>query len=725
MTVCYFDTETRSPVPITLGTDAYMEKAECILVQWALDNDPVSVWEPLDEPPPPELVDIFDDEDIQLIAQNSPFDRRVVRKCLKRRTPIKRWRCTRAQAYSSGLPGSLESIGHALSLTEDEAKLSTGKDLIRVFCIPRPDGGYNDRTTHPLEWQDFIAYGRQDVAALRHIHKRMPSHNYRGVNLRSWWLDQLISERGFKFDTVLAAKCVDLLEIAKKRSDEAIQAETWDEELQCSAVEAMTQRQKLLDYLVSRGVDMPNMKAATVREYLERDDLPPEMKFVLQMRLEAAKSSGSKFKKGLAIRGLGDRLRFCIQWSGAGRTGRASHKNFQPGNMTRPSKLYGKRIPELIEAITAGVADLAYDELNTVCADVLRSTITASEGCDLVDADWSNIEGRILAWIAEETWKLDAYRAQDEHTKLHGTDCKCGMAPDGYKALFSKFFGIPIDDVDDFMRQIGKVVDLSMGYLGGVGAFATMAVTYGLKLATIPALVLPQAKPEHLKKADRAWRRAFLNGEDFGLEPDVYRACDVLKQVYREANSNIKKLGYAIDKAVRGAIEDRSQVFHVAKCQVWCTDTFLIIQLPSGRRLLYANPKIIEGKLVDPETGEERITYTVTYVTARGKGWHRERAWMGLFLENIVQAIAHDVLRFGLLRVHNHCQQVPVIRDYLAGVDAETAIVLHIHDQILCDVPKNSLAVEKLIELMCTHEDWMRGLPLAAAGYVGQRLRKG
>lgn len=704
MRFCYYDTETRGPENLrAVGGDKYLDRAECIMVQWAVGDDPVSIWEPLTDSNwlnfriiPDELDALYRDPTVIFVAHNSGFDEGVTRRLLNRRVPIGRWHCTMAQAKAHGLHGSLEGVGKTLRLTDDQAKLSSGSALIQFFCVPKADGTFRDPKNFTVEWAEFCRYGKQDVAAMRYIHRKMPCHNYQGVNKETWMVNELANQRGFKFDVPLAEGCVRLLEIAKKRDNAAVDTATG------GAVQAVTQRDKLLNYLRRKHPELENLRAATMREWLEHDDLSPEVRFLLTTRLEAAKSSGSKYKKGLTIKGLGDRLRGCLAFSGAGRTGRFSHKHFQPGNMSRRSKKYGKRWEELVANILNGCADLFYDDLNTICADVLRASITATdEDHELVVADWSNIESRVLAWIANEVWKLEAYRAIDR-----------GEGVDLYKMLVHQFFGIPLDEVDDFLRQTGKVTELAFGFGGGVGAMVTMAAAYNLDLDVIAERVLPRAKPEHLKKAEKAYRRAIMKGDDYELEPRTYMALDVLKQVYRESNKGIDQFRYALDDAVKNAIRNTGEVYEVGRLKIWHTPSFLIIQLPSGRRLLYANAKIETRADIDPETLKERYSEVVTYITARGKGSIREQAWSGLFVENVVQAIANDVLRWAMVRIHKNTKHL---------TDAVTAIVLHVHDELALDLKKGALALKTLIAWMVQGEEWSGGLPLAAAGYVNFR----
>lgn len=727
---CYYDIESRSRVPIQHGTDKYFSGAEMLIANFARDDDKPQLWDTIGgEPVPPDLADAIADPACVFVAHNAPFDRGGTRRLANIHIPVPRWRCTMAQAASHGYPGSLDMLGKVLDLPPEMQKFDSGKALIGIFCVPDGYGRYSDRRTHPREWADFCEYGNQDVVALREIHKRLPKHNYQGENLETWFIDQLINERGFGGDKELARAACELLGSAKAKHEIKMRKATAGE------VASATQRAKLLDYLQRQGLDIPNMRASTISEWLEHDDLSPEIRFLLEERLEASKSSGAKYRRLLEMIGDGDRLRYMIRFSGAGRTGRFSGRGFQPHNMMRPTtyttKADGTRsklpvkakyiLDVIVPGIKAGKVldnEMVYGGPNEACANALRCAIVAAPGNELVVADWSNIESRVLAWIADEEWKLEAYRAVDR-----------GEGVDLYKLLFAQFFGRSVDSIDDQERQSGKVSELAFGFGGGVGALVTMAAGYEMDLDAFAEAVWTSATEERRKKAHKAWKRAFLNGDDYDLEPRTYKACDVLKQAYRASNKAINDLRHQLDDATKGALKQPGSYYDVAKCRIWATGSFLTVQLPSGRRLLYAAPKLHEEKELDLETGKETIREYISYCTARGKGWIRERAWSGLFIENIVQAIAADILRAALRLVHADALAHPRIRSYLELVEgAETAIALHVHDELGLDVPKGSYPLARLIEKMTVglvvENSWLRGLPLAAEGWVGPIFHK-
>lgn len=740
MTVeCIFDFETRSRVPISYGTDAYMQHAEPLLLTWALGDEPIQIcdftdgrWAPGAFQLPGAFERILSDPTIPLVAHNAPFDRAALLGPLWRYVPIERFRCTRAQAYAHGLPGALESLPGVLGLDPALVKFSDGHRLIQLFCVPYHIGTdgrafYHDRHSHPVEWFDFCEYAKQDTRSLRAVRRALPSVNYQADNLATWWLDQLINNRGFAFDSELATAARDLLEKAKGQLRTGVAGATG------GAVESPTQRVKLLRWLEAKGFEIPNLRAATVREMLEADDLDPMVRFVLESRLEAAKASGAKYGRGLNMQ-VGGRLRHTIQFSGAGRSGRFSHKGFQPGNMQRPvtngaGKFANRTVPVpaqfcldvLVPAIKQGLVlanPLLYDAPHTACANALRCAITAAPGNELIDADYSGVEARGAAWLADEAWLLDAYRAQDRATTKEEK-----RLADSYIGLIVRFFGIPAEEVNDLLRQVGKVVRLSFQYGAGVGGLVTMAAGYNIDLDTLVPVILPRATPEQLKKANTAWRKAFFAGLDYGLEPDTYRVCDILKQMYREAEKRVTQVRYDIDKAVNSAMENQGTAFRAARSTIFRTASNLTIVLPSGRRLIYWRPEYIRTREVDPETFEESDRRVLTFMTPRGKSWVREKAWNGLFFNNIDQGTCADILRDGLRAVHRDTLTVEPIARYLHTLPPEqrTAIVLHVHDAVTTDTPIGSYSLARQQAALVGASPWAKGFPLSADGWTGPR----
>jgi DNA polymerase len=362
---------------------------------------------------------------------------------------------------------------------------------------------------------------------------------------------------------------------------------------------------------------------------------------------------------------------------------------------------------------------MIYGGPHEAAALALRHVIVAATGNELIVGDFKNIESVITAWVAGETIQINAFKASFESRGNKAFDVYCILA--------GKILGKRPEDVNENERQMGKVMILAFGFGGGVSALVNMALGYQLDLGPLPGILFPTATAEQMAKADKAWRRAFLSGEDFELERDVYMACDVLKQAYRTANSAIDQLRKDIDVATKNAVaRPMEQVYNVGKCKIWGTGSFLIIELPSGRRLLYAAPRIQSEEVKDPEGGVPWTSRYITYSTARGRGWHRERAWSGLFVENIVQAIAADVLRAAMLRVHTDTLSVPAIAAFLETLPPEerTAISLHVHDEICLDIPIGSYPKARFLANLIQRPTWAPDLPIAADIWINPRYGK-
>ncbi len=693
MTPFYVDSETYGRVPITRGLDQYLTGAESMIWTFARGESPVQCWDVTSGAPmPAELDDNLRDERVTKIAHNVPFDRNIARVTLDIDVPIDQWRCTMSQAYAHGLPGSLEALGPVLGLAEDMRKNIRGKELIKLFCSTPKGAIRKTSKTHPDEWCEFLDYAVQDIHALREIHKKLPTHNYTGEHYDLWVLDQEINERGFRVDQDLCKAALIIRENMKEHLAREVQ------ELTDGIIEKGTQRQAILNHIVGEyGFLMLNLQKDTIKKVLEEDDIDDNTRRLLELRRDSSFSSLAKYERALEKVGPDGRMRHTLQYSGAGRTGRWAGRGFQPHNMPRPKRSAEEVINEIIPAILDGTLPQKLNDVNQACSDALRGTIIAEEGNELLVGDWSNIEGRVLAWMAEENWKIGAFEAHD-----------AGTGPDLYKLLYAQSFGMSVDDVTGKQRQMGKVMELGCGYGGGVGAFLQFAKTYELDLTELGRVVPGIIAPEIYVKAEKNWKKAFIAGEDFGLESDVYIACDALKQIYRKSNPKITQLWWDTERAIRWAIERPGSVHFVARCKIWRTKAWLIIELPSGRRLMYASPDTRVSVEYDDETEDIKSRVTIRYMAAKNKQWMRERSYGGKFVENITQAIANDILRAAML----------------AAKAEGYPLIMHIHDEEIAEVPVGLFDLNDFLRLMERQLWWSKGLPLKAAGFVGPRYKK-
>lgn len=681
----YIDLETFSEVPIKNGTHAYSEGAEIMLFAWAIDDGPVNVWDlTAGEKIPLELRLALKNPEVEVWAHNSHFDRTMLRHCMPDMAPAtERWRDTMAQALAHGLPGALGALCEVLGVPQDKAKDTEGKSLIQLLCKPRPKNSKLRRATsktHPEEWRRFVAYAGLDIEAMREVYKRLPKWNYQGAELALWHRDQQINDRGFLADMELVKGAISAVDAEQKRLAERTQDMTDGE------VQAATQRDAMLKHIVeSYGVELPDMQKSTLERRIADPDLPSAVKELLHIRLQASATSTSKYKSLLRSVSSDGRLRGTLQFCGASRTGRWAGRLFQPQNLSRPT-IPQDQIDEGIEALKAGCADLLFDNIMELTSSALRGCIMAPEGKKLVVSDLSNIEGRQLAWLAGEQWKLDAFREYDE-----------GTGPDLYKLAYARAFNISPDDVDKYQRQIGKVMELGLGFGGGVAAFLTFALVYGLDLDELANAALPNIPRDVIREAKSWYDESVKRKSTYGLSERVFIACDSLKRLWRRAHPATCDFWYELERTVRAAIATPKKTLYCGYLKVRRDGAWLRIQLPSGRALCYPSPSIEKGN----------ITYQG--VNSYSRKWQRLKTYGGKLVENVTQAAARDVL----------AGNMPLIED------AGYSIVLTVHDEVICEAPDTDGFNDKALSaLLSTNPEWAPDIPLNAGGFEAYHYRK-
>lgn len=683
--ILWGDLETYCEIPINNGTHAYAEGVEVMLFAWAIGDEPVSVWDlTAGEPIPSRLRKAIADPDTLLYFHNSHFDRTVLRHAMPELAPpVERWRDTMVQALAHSLPGALGALCEVLGVPQDKAKDKEGKSLIQLFCKPRPKNSKLRRATsktHPVEWQRFVAYAGLDIEAMREVYKRLPKWNYQGAELALWHRDQRINDRGVCMDVLLAQAAIEAVDLEQKRLAKRTQVMTDGE------VQAATQRDAMIKHIVeSYGVELPDMQRSTLERRIADPDLPSPVKELLAIRLQASTTSTSKYKslmKGISSDG---RLRGTLQFCGASRTGRWAGRLFQPQNLPRPT-LEQERIDEGIEALKSGCADLLFDNVMELTSSALRGCIMAPAGKKLVVSDLSNIEGRKLAWLAGEAWKLDAFRQYDE-----------GTGPDLYKLAYARAFNISHEDVTKYQRQIGKVMELGLGFGGGVAAFLTFALVYGLDLEELATAALPNI-PRDVQREAKSWYDESVKRKvTYGLSERVFIACDSLKRLWRRAHPETCDFWYQLERTVRAAIATPAKTLYCGYLKVRRDGAWLRIQLPSGRALCYPSPTIEKGN----------ITYRG--INSYSRKWQRLKTYGGKLVENVTQAAARDVL----------AGNMPLIED------AGYGIVLTVHDEVICEAPDTDDYTDAaLSSLLSTNPEWAPDIPLNAAGFEAYHYRK-
>lgn len=704
----WLDTETYSEVPITNGTYAYASACEVMIFTYALDDEKVSAIDLTNDEHPYDIPDLkyaLSNPTELVTAHNAMFDRNVLRFALNMEIAIPRWRDTMVQAFTLSLPGSLDKLCDIYRIGEDKAKLKDGAKLIQLFCKPRPKNARlrrATRLTHPEDWARFIQYAINDTEAMRAVAKKMPTWNYKGANLDYWHLDQKVNDRGILIDLDLARAALRAID----REQASLRKQTHD--ATNGAVSSTTKRDALLEHILQEyGISMDDLKKDTVERLLDDPDLPDGLKELLKIRLQASMASTSKYKRLIKGTNSDGRLRGTIQFRGAGRTGRASGRTFQPQNLPRPN-MKSAEIERGIEAMKLDCADMIYGNVMSLASNAIRGCIIAPPGKKLVIADLSNIEGRGVAYLAGEHWKLDAFRRYDtfilDTNGLRIPDGKGDFLREGedlYKIAYGRAFGVPAAEATGDKRQIGKVMELMLAYEGGVGAYITGAATYRIDLDQMTRMSRPNIPDEIWNEAVKFWHWSHKTKRStYGLSHDVFCACDSLKRLWRLAHLNIVSFWREVADAVVNAIREPDVTFLVRKLKIRRTKEWLLIALPSGRCLCYPSPRLNnEGSVISYEGVNQYV-----------RKWGRINTYSGKLVENIVQAFSCDVFYHGKLPAEE------------AGYE----IILEVHDEFITEVPDSDLfSAEGLSRIMSTNPPWAEGMPIAAAGFETYRYKKG
>ena len=574
-------------------------------------------------------------------------------------------RCTMCMAYAMALPGSLENAAPAVGLTERKDGL--GKRVMLKLCKPNVNNEFWTPETAPEDFRKLYVYCKTDVEVERALHHRLMELSEQEQAV--WALDYKINQNGILVDLVAIDKALALVAQEKTRLDGEILKVTG------GVVGSCTEVQLLVKWIKSQGVKITGLAKADVLGALGGDDLPPQVRNALELRKEAAKSSTAKLV-AMRDRAAGDgRIRGIHQYHGAS-TGRWAGRGVQTQNLPRCRP--GIK-PQDVEDIIAHLdsrdyVDTFYGPTLDALSDSLRGMIIAPPGKDLVAVDFSNVEGRVLAWLAGETWKVEAFKSFDR-----------GVGPDIYKLAYSRSFGIPVNEVTKEQRQIGKVMELALGYGGGVGAFQSMAKNYNVHFTDVQA--------DQIKVA---WRKA---------HPRIVAYWSELEAALYTLTSGRPMtvgLGYG---------PGRSVTFKKAGSFLWC-------QLPSKRVLCYPYPEIRE---VTTPWGEDRDALTYMTVVSNVKAkilpdpsasgtWKRISTYGGSLAENVTQAVARDILAEAMLRLDQQGAK----------------IVAHVHDEAVIEIAHDAPedAVKQIETMFAAAPSWAIGLPLAAEGWRGPRYRK-
>lgn len=733
MSYLFLDFETFSEADLKkVGSYAYAEHptTEVLICTYAFDDEPVQVWDCTDGSDMPGDLHralrrlVKPNSRIKMVWHNgSMFDRLIMKHCWGFDIPVSNTIDTMIWAFRHALPGSLDALCEVLGVSADNAKDKRGKALIQRFSKPTPKN-YKIRRytaeTHPDEWALFIKYAVSDITAMREVFHKLPRWGNSEFEDRVLELDQLINDRGFKVDVALAEAAIEAVEKHKAQLQEEAQRKYGG---------SLTGK----DFLpilreLAPAHRIHNAQKSTLNDLLADDDLPDDARTIIEMRLGAASTASTKYNPLLLGRSSDDRRRGCLQYGGAKRTLRWAGKGFQPQNLAR-GYYHDDELDKGISALLKGRAHRRFD-VAKLTASTVRSCIIPEAGHKFVVADYSNVEGRGLAWLAGEETALDTFRA--------GLDIYCVTA--------GKMFGMDPDDIKkNFkeIRQIGKACELGLGYEGGVGAFVTFAKNLGLDLIEM-AKTMDGTFPDHIWSATaRGYEWARIQeakrpphpGEkddrpSYILDKKVWRTCDAIKRMWRESHPETVAFWRDLKDGILAAVRNPGREFwagaHLRRngeraIRIWRTVEFdssgrkvpgwwLCMELPSGRILSY--PGI--GVSVTKETDEDGRVNTNVRIKYQGEN-QLTRQWTTLYThggkacENIVQALCRDLLAYAMINVEG----------------GGYPIVLSVHDELVCETPDTpEYNVVELEKLMCSLPEWAEGFPLVAEGAELKRYAK-
>lgn len=613
---------------------------------------------------------------------------------------IEQMDCTLSRGAALSLPMSLEKLGQALNAPIQ--KDADGHKLMLSMCKPRSV----DESGSPTWREDedsldrLQAYCDQDVEAECAIDKLLPPLSER--ERRVWILDQTINDRGVQMDVRLVGRALEVVEEATKRAN----AEMW--RLTEGTVAKCSEAAKIVAWINSRGVPCMSVAKGEIEELvlgaqLMADDVCEQ---VVRLRRAAARSSTAKLKTILKSVSADGRARGTLAYHGAS-TGRWAGRLMQPQNFPRIDA--DTEMPDVVRCLSMLDANTSpaetVDAIQMVVgapmewlSKCLRPMIIAAPGKRLLGADFSNIEGRVNAWLAGEKWKLDAFRAFDR-----------GEGPDVYKLSYSNSFGVPVEMVTKLMRLIGKVQELQLGYQGSVGAFIAMAANYGIKLSVVSDIARGAVTLDQW-----AWIKSQYKAADArGLDPETWTGIKIVVNGWREANSAIVQGWWDLQDAAIEAVANPGVVVPVygGKVRYRAANGFLWCMLPSGRVLAYASPSVVwkeTGRL--KEDGEPIVKRAVQYwgTDPVTKKWGRFTLYGGEQCNHVVQGTARDIMVDAMFRVEG------------AGYD----LVLTVHDELLAEVPDGFGSVEEFTQLMQTKPNWIGDCPIVAAAWEDVRYVK-
>lgn len=607
------DLETYSDQDIKYGVHRYVDTPnfEILLASWAVDDGPVEQADLVQgECIPGEVLAMLRDSRYLKTAFNANFELACLQRVLgSDAVPEEQWECDSVLGLYNSYPTGLGVTAKALGLPQDKQKDARGRRLITKFCKPHtPDKRGKTRfypEDYPEDWEVFKEYNRQDVVTERAIREALVDNKPGPIEHELWLCDRWINESGVRIDRELVRNAMDF----NARHTEALKARA-REITGLSNPNSPAQLRSWLGEMLGR--DVPSINAATVREML-KEDIPKDVRELLTIRQGISKTSIAKYTAMAGTVCTDGRAHDLFQFYGAQRTGRWAGRNIQLQNLARNSAKDLAAMRRVVKDGDLASMELLYD-VPEALKQLVRTALIPADGCRFIVADFSAIEARVIAWLASETWEMEAFK--------EGKDVYCATA--------SAMFGVPVvkHGINGELRQKGKVATLACGYGGSVGALKAMG-------------------------ADK-----------MGLTDEELQA---IVNKWRKASPHIVAFWYDVEAAAMRVLhlEGPQTLTEYHNIKLYLHGTDLILELPSGRTLTYLRPVIDKNRF-----GHDSIHYYGMIQTTRQ--WGTLETYGGKLVENIVQAVARDCLGAAMLRIYrgfqagaNHYRIVAHIHDEL------------------------------------------------------------
>lgn len=659
MTTISIDIETYSKIDLTKsGVYKYIEEDfEILLIAYAYNDEEVKIIDLKNgEKIPPQFKKDLFDESIIKTAFNANFERVCLSKYFNKNLSPKMFRCTQVHALYLGLPHGLDNVARTLRLKEQ--KLEEGKNLIRFFMNEKnvdlitSKENSKEKMEVLKKYEEFKKYCINDVVVERSIKKVLEKVKIPKIENKLWQLDQEINDRGVLVDKKLLENACIYDSEFKEALIKKLKAIT--------KVENPKSNNQIKSYIKNLGLEVSSLNKESVEKMLKSEEVLNNPKFeeikeVLNLRSKLNKTSTKKYEAMKRCVCSDGRIRGLFQFYGANRTGRWAGRLVQVQNLPQ-NKL--SNLDEVRSIISNNYKSKLpsrdkynkYNEdISNILSQLIRTTFIPKKNNRFIIADFSAIEARIIAFLSNEKWRLDVFNT---HGKI-------------YEASASKMFNVDINEItkESELRQKGKIAELALGDQGGVGALVSMGA-YNMNLC----------------------------------EEDIIE----IVKAFRSSNINIVNLWKKVEKAFIKAVKDKTVVNIDKNISFIYEGNILFIKLPSGRRLSYIRPRI--------DFNNSFNKYVITYegVDSVSKKQTRLTTYGGKLVENIVQAIARDILGYAMLNLK------------AKGFD----IVMHVHDEIVVEVENKVSSVDEICEIMCEENPYLKDLTLRADGFESMYYKK-